>query len=53
MQTFTTSFDPDGIEEVKSSEEATEVARYDLQGRMIAKPQKGIYIENGKKIAAK
>ena len=44
MQTFTTSFDPDGIEEVKSSEEATEVARYDLQGRMIAKPQKGINI---------
>ena len=44
MQTFTTSFDPDGIEEVKASEEATEVARYDLQGRMIAKPQKGINI---------
>ena len=44
MQTFTTSFDPDGIEDVKSSEEATEVARYDLQGHMIAKPQKGINI---------
>lgn len=44
MQTFTTSFDPDGIEDVKASEEATEVARYDLQGRMIAKPQKGINI---------
>lgn len=44
IQTLTTSFDPDGIEEVKSSEEATEVARYDLQGRMIAKPQKGINI---------
>ena len=44
MQTFTTSFDPDGIEEVKSSEETTEVARYDLQGRMIAKLQKGINI---------
>lgn len=44
QQTFRTTSDPDGIEEVKASEEATEVARYDLQGRMIAKPQKGINI---------
>ena len=44
QQTFRTTSDPDGIEEVKSSEDATEVARYDLQGRMIAKPQKGINI---------
>ena len=44
IQTFTTSFDPDGIEEVKASEDAIEIARYDIQGKMIAKPQKGINI---------
>ena len=43
-QTFRTSYDPDGIEDVKGTEEVTEVARYDLQGRMIGKPQKGINI---------
>ena len=43
-QTFKTSFDPDGIENVMASEEVTEVARYDIQGRMISKPQKGINI---------
>ena len=43
-QTFKTSFDPDGIEEIVESEEVTEVARYDIQGRMISKPQKGINI---------
>ncbi|MBQ3950150.1 MAG: leucine-rich repeat domain-containing protein, partial [Bacteroidales bacterium] len=44
LQTFSTSIDPDGIEEVKASEDAVEIARYDLQGRKIAKPQKGINI---------
>ena len=43
-QTFRTTYDPDGINDVKATEEVTEVARYDLQGRMIAKPQKGINI---------
>ena len=43
-QTFKTSFDPDGIENVMASEGVTEVARYDIQGRMISKPQKGINI---------
>ena len=44
LQTFSTSIDPDGIEEVKASEDAVEIARYDIQGRKIAKPQKGINI---------
>jgi len=44
LQTFSTSIDPDGIEEVKASEDATENARYDIQGRKIAQPQKGINI---------
>ncbi len=44
VQTFRTSSDPDGIGEVKASEEATEIARYDIQGRKIAGPQKGINI---------
>ena len=35
---------PDGIESIKTDVEATEVARYDLQGRKIDKPQKGINI---------
>ena len=44
QQTFRTSFDPDGIEDIKATEEVTEVARYDISGRMIGKPQKGINI---------
>ena len=44
VQTFSTSVDPDGIEGVKADEEVTEIARYDLQGRKIAAPQKGINI---------
>ena len=44
MQTFSTSADPDGIEEIKASKDAVEVARYDIHGRKIAKPQKGINI---------
>ena len=43
-QTFSTSVDPDGVEGVRASEEAVEVARYDIQGRRIAGPQKGINI---------
>lgn len=44
MRTFSTSADPDGIEEVVASKDAVEVARYDVQGRQITKPQKGINI---------
>ena len=45
QQTFRTGeIDPDGIEGVLASEEVVEVARYDLQGRKIAEPQKGINI---------
>ena len=45
QQTFRTGeIDPDGIEGVEASEDAVEVARYDLQGRKIAEPQKGINI---------
>ena len=44
VQTFSTSVDPDGIRDVKTSEDAIEIARYDIQGRKIAKPQRGINI---------
>ena len=44
QQSFRTTSAPDGIEEIKTSDEATEIARYDIQGRMIGKPQKGINI---------
>ena len=44
MRTFSTSADPDYIEEVVASKDVVEVARYDVQGRLITKPQKGINI---------
>ena len=44
VQTFSTSFDPDGIDGVKADAEATEVGRYDLSGRKLAGLQKGINI---------
>ena len=44
-QTFRTGEgDPDGIESLKAADEVTEVARYDIEGRKIDKPQKGINI---------
>lgn len=43
--------DPTGI--TSPLRETEEEAIFDLQGRMINKPQKGIYIKNGKKILAK
>jgi len=43
--------DPTGI--TSPLRETAEGAIFDLQGRMIAKPQKGIYIKNGKKILIK
>jgi len=39
-----------GIGEVESSTLKVESSTYDLAGRRIVKPTKGIYIENGKKI---
>lgn len=41
-----------GIADVKAVKEDTE-SMFDLQGRKIAKPTKGLYIVNGKKIAVK
>ena len=36
--------DEDAIEEVKASKATTEVARYDIHGRKLSTPQKGINI---------
>ncbi len=36
--------DEDAIEDIKASKTTTEIARYDIQGRIISKPQKGINI---------
>ena len=44
QQSFRTTSDHDGIEDIKASEDVTEIARYDISGRMIGKPQKGINI---------
>ena len=44
LQTFSTDVDPDGLETIRDAEEFIEVARYDLQGRKLAEPQKGINI---------
>ena len=44
VQTFATNVDPDGIGDIMATEDAVEVARYNLSGRMIDKPQKGINI---------
>ena len=42
----------DGIEGVKLSEDGNSVY-YDLTGRKVSHPQKGIYIKNGKKVIVK
>ena len=44
QQFFKTNIDPDGIGDIKAEEEVTEIARYDLNGRKLAGPQKGINI---------
>ena len=44
VQTFSTDVDPDGIGGIRADEEAAEVARYDIQGRAIDKPQRGLNI---------
>ena len=41
----------DGIESVNVN--AAEDNIYDLQGRQVAQPQKGLYIVNGKKVVIK
>lgn len=45
--------DQTGIETVKKSAENTSNVYYDLQGRRVAKPGKGLYILNGKRIIMK
>ena len=42
-----------GINLTENSELRTENAVYDLQGRRVAQPQKGLYIVNGKKVVIK
>ncbi|MBR4643755.1 MAG: hypothetical protein IKO73_01150 [Bacteroidaceae bacterium] len=42
----------DAVNEVKVSDERTNVF-YDLSGRKVQRPQKGIYIKNGKKVLVK
>lgn len=42
-----------GISLTENSELRTENAVYDLQGRRVAQPQKGLYIVNGKKVVIK
>lgn len=42
-----------GIETVEKSAESTRNVYYDLQGRRVAKPGKGLYILNGKKVMMK
>lgn len=45
--------DPSGISEVKTSKNVDDETTYDMQGRRIDNPQKGIYIRNGKKFIVK
>ncbi len=44
------SVDPMGISEIKDTRIAGNENVYDLQGRCVTNPQKGIYIRNGKKV---
>ena len=49
-------FEPTGIHEPKDDGRTVEKrndAFYDLQGRRVAVPQKGVYIHNGKKVVIK
>ncbi len=43
----------DGITAAEAATETADEATYDLQGRRVAKPTRGIYIQNGKKIVVK
>ena len=42
-----------GIEEVATPKTNNETVYYDLQGRRVEKPSRGIYIVNGKKVIIK
>ena len=44
--------DPSGIEELKNSK-VEELKYYDLNGRQVKTPRKGVYIINGKKVLVK
>ena len=44
------NFDTTGIDELKGENENVKTAVYDLSGRRVQKAQKGIFIQNGKKI---
>ena len=46
------ALDPDGIVGVKQSDDSN-CQYYDLTGRKVSHPQKGIYIRNGKKVVVK
>ena len=54
--TFTiepSSGDATGISDIKTTDDSANGIYYDLQGRRIEKPTKGIYIVNGKKVVKK
>lgn len=44
---------PDGIEAVEDAEASADGVMYDLTGRKVSAPAKGIYIQSGKKILVK
>ena len=53
---MTMIFDDDdvtGVNEVRSQKEDVRSEWFDLQGRKVAQPQKGLYIVNGKKVMVK
>ena len=43
----------DGIQTVESAQPAADAAVYDLQGRRVAAPRRGLYIVNGRKVMLK
>ena len=45
--------EPTGIEEFRTEKDVDDVKIYDMQGRRVAKPGKGLYIVNGKKVVFK
>ena len=45
--------DEDAIQDVKANEKGIGDETYDLSGRKVKHPSKGIYIRNGKKVALK
>ena len=45
--------EPTGIEEFRTEKDVDDVKIYDMQGRRVTKPGKGLYIVNGKKVVFK